>query len=336
MSFTLDATNLTKAVEAIRPWPWRLVIWVITVSFLIASLVSTAIGYMIMRQANTGPSNQTQSEAHNFSFSFNPTLSKLQVDRVIERNIFNSEGQIGDVDPNSAGKDNPNQPQKTSLPVKIVGLIYGGNPLHGLAMIENTEKRSVNSFLVGDPLTADATATIKEIHQDRVLIDNQGRIEFAMLEETEIRRSSRKGKKTSPARQEGQSSLAGSGFATDPPPENFKEEGFERKGHAIEMTQEYKNRLLTADFASVLQDAKASPNVVDGVLRGWKMDRIRKGSIYEKAGVQNNDIVEEINGVMLSDAAQAVKTLQSLKNEDVIELRVVREGKAINITFKVR
>jgi len=204
-----------------------------------------------------------------------------------------------------------------------------------LVMIENTEKKSVNSFLVGDPLTADATATIKEIHQTEIIIDNQGRLEFALLEEPEIRRSSRKGKRTS-IKSEEKSSLGGSGFATEPPPENFKEEGFERKGVSIEMTQEYKTRLLTVDFASVLQDAKASPNVVDGVLKGWKLDRIRKGSIYEKAGVQNNDVIEEINGVMLSDAAQAVKTLQQLKNEDSIELRLVRDGKPINITFKVR
>ena len=135
---------------------------------------------------------------------------------------------------------------------------------------------------------------------------------------------------------EAPTTLGGSGYATEPPPESYKEEGFERKGTSIEMSSEYKNRLLTADFAAVLQDAKASPNVVNGVLKGWKLDRIRKGSIYEKAGVQNGDVIMEINGVMLNDAAQSIKHLQGLRNESELDLSLDRGGTKLNFNFKVR
>jgi type II secretion system protein C len=123
---------------------------------------------------------------------------------------------------------------------------------------------------------------------------------------------------------------------TDAPPENYKEDGFERKGSNIELSSEYKSRLLTTDFANVLQDAKASPNMVDGVLKGWKMDRIRKGSFYEKSGIQNGDVIEEINGVVLSDAGQSIKLLQSLRNESEIELKLNRNGQKMNFMLKVR
>ena len=76
--------------------------------------------------------------------------------------------------------------------------------------------------------------------------------------------------------------------------------------------------------------------MVDGVLKGWKLDRIRKNSVYEKAGVQNGDVVEEINGIMLSDAAQAVKTLNGLRNESEIEIRLNRSGKPMNVIFRVK
>jgi type II secretion system protein C len=332
LNFQINPTQVATAIERLRPMPWRGIVWTVTGSFLAASAASTIIGYLIMGQTTPAMTKRSAPDAE-FSWQSGPTLSKLQIDKVLERNIFNSEGQMGDV---SEGGMEAGKPVKTTLPIKVVGIIYPGNPFNGLAMVENSQNHTVSSFLVGDPLLPDPNAMVKEIHVDQILIENAGRTEYAPLEEPEIRRSSRKGKKPTTKKAEGLTSLGGSGYATEPPPENYKEDGFERKGYAIEMTAEYKSRLLGPDFASVLQDAKASPNLVDGVLKGWKMDRIRKGSIYEKAGVQNNDIVEEINGVVLSDAGQAIKTLQNLKNEENIELRINRDGKPLTISFKVR
>jgi type II secretion system protein C len=76
--------------------------------------------------------------------------------------------------------------------------------------------------------------------------------------------------------------------------------------------------------------------MVDGVLRGWRMDRIRKNSFYEKSGMQNGDIIEEINGVALSDAGQSVKLLQSFRNESEIDIKVNRNGQRMVLNLKVR
>lgn len=326
LNLDIDASTMASTiVEKMRPWPWRRIAMVLTASFIVASAVSTAIGYFMMGQTDTRSHSpiDIQQESH---WSTAPTLSKSQVDKILERNLFNSEGQMGDIDPNSTST----KASKTTLPVKVLGIIYGGNPFAGLAMVENTEKRTVNSFLVGDLLSPDAT--VKEIHVDQILISNMGRTEFAPLDAVEIRRSSRGGRRTTKP----STSLTGAGYATDAPPENYQEEGFDRKGNNVEMTQEYKNRLLTVDFANVLQDAKASPNVVDGVIKGWKLERIRKGSIYEKVGIQNGDVIEEINGAALTDASQAVKTLQQMRNEGTIEIRGSRSGQPFTKSLKVR
>jgi type II secretion system protein C len=322
-----EFSQVATAVEKLRVVPWASVAWVTVGSFILSSIVSVSLGYLMMDQSVMRP--PAAKNTSQLSWSTEPTLNKLQVEKILERNLFNSAGLIGDSStPQPAGE----QILKTQLPVKLIGIIYGGDPQTGIATVENTEKKTVSSFLVGDLLAPDAT--VFEIHIDRIIIDNLGRQEFLPLEEVEIRRSSRNAKKTSKTNTPG--SLTGSSYATDPPPDTYKEDGFERKGHAIEMSSEYKNRLLSVDFANVLQDAKASPNMVEGALRGWKMDRIRKSSIYEKAGVQNGDIIEEINGVILTDAGQAIKTLKSLRDESDIELRVNRGGKPITINFKVK
>jgi type II secretory pathway component PulC len=76
--------------------------------------------------------------------------------------------------------------------------------------------------------------------------------------------------------------------------------------------------------------------MVDGELRGFIITRIRKDSIYEKAGIQNDDIVEEVNGVPLTDTSQAIRLLQSLRNESEIEIRVKRGGSPMSFTIGVR
>jgi len=322
----IDFDNITKYIERVRPWPWRAMVIVLVASFLVASIVSALIGWYFMGQ--TGQSSIASDVASaTFSVQPPPDIAKIAVTKILERNIFNSEGLMGDLDAASG-----QQMAKTQLPIKVLGIIYGGTPFNGIVMVENSQTRVVNSFMVGDQMSPEAK--LLEIQRDLILIDNQGRKEFAPLEEVELRRSTRTGggkkKSNSPE------TLSGSGYALEAPPENFKEEGFERKGSNIEMTSEYKNRLLTADFANVLQDAKASPNMVDGVLRGWRMDRIRKNSFYEKSGMQNGDIIEEINGVALSDAGQSVKLLQSFRNESEIDIKVNRNGQRMVLNLKVR
>jgi type II secretion system protein C len=322
----MDVEALTRFIEKAKPLPWRVVTVVVVVSFLIASITSMLFGWLLMRQT-TISSHQDFAVQETFVNGTSAALTKGVVDKILERNLFNSEGLIGE----DAGGGEGDKIAKTQLPVKVLGIIYGGNPFNGIAMVENTQSRSVNSFMVGDPLTPETK--VVEIHMDQILIENQGRKEFAPLEDVELRRSSRKGgtkKANTPE------TLTGSGYATDAPPENYKEDGFERKGSNIELSSEYKSRLLTTDFANVLQDAKASPNMVDGVLKGWKMDRIRKGSFYEKSGIQNGDVIEEINGVVLSDAGQSIKLLQSLRNESEIELKLNRNGQKMNFMLKVR
>ena len=323
----LTTDVISDYFDKVRAWPWRAAILGLIVSFILASVSSAILGWFFIGQ--TGKFQDPPVLASE-TILIHPseTAAKIAVTKILERNIFNSEGLTGDTDPNATGP----QMAKTQLPIRVIGIIYGGNPFNGIAMVENTQNRSINSFLVGDQMSPEAK--LLEIQRDMIIMDNMGRKEFAQIEEVELRRSTRKGggKKVASS---GDSSVPG-GYATDLPPENFKEEGFERKGSSIEMTSEYKSRLLSTEFANVLQDAKASPNMIDGVLRGWRMDRIKKNSFWDKSGIQNGDVIEEINGVVLTDAGQSIKTLQSFRNESEVDIKLNRNGARITLNLKVR
>src|SRR5690606_33793946 len=127
-----------------------------------------------------------------------------------------------------------------------------------------------------------------EIHRHRVIIRRNGRLEYLELERPDIVRSTRRKKsKTTPL-------AGGTGIApiaSGPPPDKFKEEGFEREGYNMVMDEKYKQQLLNEQMTDLLQNVKASPNVLpNGEVRGFKLTRIREGSIYQKAGFQNQDV----------------------------------------------
>lgn len=321
--------DLSKTIERVAGLPWRAGLIVLGVSFLAASTLSTMLTHVFAPDPQKALLHAA-SQVSNVTVP-NPTasLSPAAVDLIIKRNIFNSEGSLADDTQDDTAKPQTTEIVKSDLPVKLVGTIYGGDPFTGIALVENSAKRTINSFLVGDTLVKDAV--VKEVHREKIIIDRGGRLEFIETVKQELMRGKRR-KKTAPAA----ATSGPSPLATDPPPTIFKEDGFERKEKEVVMTQQYRNKLLTSDFTKVLQDAKATPNMVDGELRGFVLNRIRKDSIYEKAGLQNDDIVTEVNGISLTDTAQAVRLLQSLRNESEIEIRVLRGGSPTTFNLQVR
>lgn len=331
-------SDFSKTLGKWSSIPWRPCLIVVGASFLIASVLNTMVAHLFLTKEAKGGAGKpgVTTAALGPAFSV-PTpaasLSQNGVDLILKRNIFNSEGAATDDTKKTDDDKGPKtlEAVKSDLPVKLIGTIYGGDPLSGIALVENSTKKTINSFMVGDTLTKESI--VKEVLKERIIIDREGRLEYIEVDKQELSRSKRK-KKSKDTSSSNNTTIAP--IATEPPPSSYKEDGFERKEREMVMTSAYKQKLLTGDFTKVLQDAKASPNMVDGELKGFLLTRIRKDSIYEKAGLQNEDIVSEINGIPLTDTAQAIRLLQSLRNEAEIEIRILRGGAPMNFTMNVK
>ncbi len=327
--------DIAKVAEKLAPMPWRVILVLVAISFILANVASTIAGYLVVGQMQYGSTRKGSLRSID---RFNPpaptsSLTTANIDDILKRNLFNSEGAAKDLaegDPLDLENQKASNAVKSDLPVKLVGTIYGGDPFSGIALVENNTKRTINSFMVGDALDKDAT--VREIHREKIIIERGRRLEYIDVTKEQIVRSHRK-KKTS---QSGTGEPKIGPIATEPPPPMYKEDGFERKEREIQMTQAFRTKLLTTDFTKVLQDAKATPNMVDGELKGFTLTRVRKDSIYEKSGLQNDDIVTEVNGVPLTDTAQAIRLLQSLRNESEIEVRILRGGSPLRFNLNIR
>ena len=80
-----------------------------------------------------------------------------------------------------------------------------------------------------------------------------------------------------------------------------------------------------ANFEQLLNDARVVPIKKDGKPY-FMFQFIKKESIYEKLGLQKNDIIIEINGFIVDSVAKALKLLEVLQSEREILLKVERGG----------
>lgn len=89
-----------------------------------------------------------------------------------------------------------------------------------------------------------------------------------------------------------------------------------------------------ANFNQLLTDARVVPTEKDGVAL-FMFKFIRKGSIYEKLGLKNQDIILEINGFTVDSVPKALKLFETLQSEREIVLKVEREGQPTEFQYYI-
>lgn len=117
--------------------------------------------------------------------------------------------------------------------------------------------------------------------------------------------------------------------------DSFKEEGFERTKDKIVMTGMYRDKLVQQDLAKVLMQATAEPYMESGSIAGFKMSQIDDGSIYQKAGLVDGDVITGINGSELNSIAGSIALLKTLKGADSLEIDIKRDGVPMKYTISV-
>jgi general secretion pathway protein C len=86
----------------------------------------------------------------------------------------------------------------------------------------------------------------------------------------------------------------------------------------------------------LLTQARAVPYFKEGRSIGLRLFAIKNGSLYEKIGLKNGDILKSINGNSLGDISQALKLFEQLKQERSINLVLEREKQDREFKYTIR
>jgi len=223
--------------------------------------------------------------------------SKLDYSVIARKNLF---GELGTKPP-------PAQP--TAKPVNNVSLGLIGTFISKgeapYAIIEDSKKQDQEVFNLNESIFGEAT--LKAIFPDHVEILRGGQVEILSMDENNSSASSVTTK-------DGVAAVSEDNYVVE----------------EAELDKALENLPL------LLTQARAVPYFKDGKSIGLRMFAIRSGSLFEKIGLMNGDILKGINGNSLADISQAVSLFQKLKEERSINLSLERNSQDRDFKYQIK
>jgi len=277
-------------------------------TFFLSDLATIFVGKLIPEPPYVPP--VSMSVAHQ-----SKTLDDYNV--IFTRNLFSSKGIIpGDEIPLSGSKDLGGPPVKTSLPFNLIGTMILSDESRSLATIEDTSAKTSYPVRVDDEIPS--KAKIIHIESRKVIFVNTatGRREYVELPD-DTKSLNPKIMLGGPYRSSQKSANNGIEQVS---PNNFN---ISRS----EIDQALSN------MNSIITEARLLPNNENGAMNGYKIIQIVPGSIYQKLGFQNGDVITQLNGKVVNDPFKAMEELKSLKEQKHYEISGKRDGRPFTYSY---
>lgn len=227
--------------------------------------------------------------------------------------------------PGEAGALDAASLQRSNLSLELMGTIAGPERV-ALAVIRAKANQNVDVFRVGDKVFNQAT--VIKIERMRVVLDRGGQVEVLEIEE------------------EGKPAADGGGVSRieSPAPASASPGDSTAPGNleVREVDQEHFEidragfESVVSDLAPLLTQARVVPHFEEGKLTGYKIFAIKQGSVYEKIGLRNGDVLVSVNGNVIDDPTKAMQLLTQLKTEDEFKIDLARGGKQMTFRYNLR
>ncbi len=73
----------------------------------------------------------------------------------------------------------------------------------------------------------------------------------------------------------------------------------------------------------------------NGVLKGFRVDRVKKGSYFERLGLRKGDIIKAIDGRPIRSMAQVMEYYKNISKIDALTLTIERAGEEMDLFFDI-
>lgn len=235
--------------------------------------------------------------------------------RALQRlNLFGRANQP----PKPKAQEDVTDAPETRLNLVLAGVVSSNLPENGAAIIEN--RGSQSTYGIGEKIEG-TRATLSQVQVDRVIIRNAGRNETLMLEginyeqanQNRARVRAEQARRQSPAARTNKSSQT---------PRLSKE--------AVQATQQLRGKPDSfIDFISI------APHRENNQMMGYRVSPGKDPSLFNAVGLQKGDIINQINGLDVTEPSQAIEALDVLRNAEVIELMLSRKGEIVTVFLEL-
>lgn len=327
-------------------WLFRRHFWILHLVFLsisavvAAKTVTTLAGYALSKGIPAKPSSRMMARAPE------PVVEK-DFEQANERNLFAARREQIDLSDEEMEETDPGRWQDalpTTLPLKLVSTMVFVDPFDSRAVIQNMQDGTGRVFSLGEcseyvkkyderrietvlkeeawernPACNDVfgMATVKRIEEFRVYIFNERdrKYEFLSLLADEKR----------PVRERA------------PVHAEVKEgEGVRKVGAtSYEIDQSEFDKALS-NIARLMTEARAVPEMdASGNYIGFKIVYLKEGSLFEKIGIEKQDVLTRINGYELNSPEKALQLFSKLRTASQFTIDIKRSDRSVTLDYSV-
>jgi len=226
--------------------------------------------------------------------------------------------------------EKPKEPPKpTELKLKLWGVVLHPQPWSSFCVIEDLNTRKQELFRVDDVVAG--TARVKAVEWDRVILDRDGREEILDLAQPGGGTGGGAAAVAAvrPGAGAGAAAAAESAAATkDPHVQQLGEYSYAVDKSEVDSALDNMNQLFT--------QIRAVPHFEGGSATGFRLFAIRQGSIFDKIGLKNGDILRAINGNPINDPSRALAMLGELRNQRDLAVEIMRNKENQTLNYQIR
>ncbi len=326
----LQAWLKNQAGESLDRLERRLVVFVapIALSYMAAILVGGIISQSMVSSMIASRARISTRESDGAGVVLDrPVMANVRdiQKNIKDRNLFNSEGKFPEEKAAGEGggslaRFDMNAPcVTTSLQIELLGTIYLGDPMKSLATVRDKTYSEADIYRVGDPIYGNETAIVAAVERQKIIINNNGVKECIDLDK-------------------GVPGMANDGFpggiAGD-----FGTLPMNSAGGGSEITVEasYVEGELGPGFGKIVDAARLVPNTIDGGINGFKIFAIKGGTLFARVGLQNGDVITQVNDTSMRQPEQGFALYQAFQDEKVVRIQLLRGGTTPqNITVQIK
>jgi general secretion pathway protein C len=248
------------------------------------SVLSTYFGYEIVSEslALSMPAAVAPAAAPALGEAATSAAGWEQRKVIVDRNLFHSATLAP---PTGAQQENENL-AKTELPLKLLGTAATGAAETSWAVIEDIQQRETLVVHVEDEIRDGAS--VERIERRRLVLNESGALRELSLDAED---------EDAAARKKPRRGVRGRPVASAPAPPSHVE--VDRQ----DLQQAVRNP------ASLFQMARILPKYENGQIVGLQVHDPKAGGLFEKAGIQNGEVITQVNGLRIGTPEDSRKVM---------------------------
>jgi general secretion pathway protein C len=236
---------------------------------------------------------------------------------IVDRNLMNARRE--DVIPEEIGKPkfDPNAIKPCSLAQNLVSIISANQPEWSFVIFKDTKSQDTGMYApVNGRNQIPGDITLVSVGPNEAKFRKEDHTEICVLGDDQKQPVT----PTAAAPDDGEGGGAGVKKLSDT---------------EYQVDQSEIDRILQ-NLNEVSTQARIVPNFVNGQSNGFKLFSIQPGSIFQKIGLTNGDVIKKINGYEMNSPDKALELYQKLRDTKSIVIQMDRHGSDKTVNYQIR